>query len=103
MAIATFGNFQVDMTKPEFDPTSPDFLDATIGTNLDDDPTSVTGTSSEIIATFPTDWVIIYRGNFTLGLNSPITGFEVDQPGNALVFSITKIAGLTANTVVSMN
>ena len=58
MAIATFGNFQVDMTNP-------DFLDAIIGTNLDDDP-QVSVMPTQIIETFPTNWVFIFQGNFTL-------------------------------------
>src|SRR5262245_11039791 len=99
MAIARFGNFQVDMTTPEFDPNNPDFLNATIGTNIDGDPSSVSATSTAISGTFPTGWVVIYRGNFTLGVNSPITGFEIDKPGHALVFSVTKIAGLTVDTL----
>src|SRR5215467_9998153 len=101
MATLTFGNLQVDMTKPEFDITGPDFLDATIGANLDDDNPQESALPGQIILTFPTQWVITYQGNFTLGLNSPITGFEVDQPGDALLFSVTKISGLTVNTALN--
>jgi len=92
MAVAHFGNFQVDMTNDNF-------LDPIVGSNFDQDPGVSLG-PTEVTEFFPSGARAVIHGNFTLGLNSTITGIDMynppgSLPGDALVISVTGLSGLT--------
>jgi len=96
MAVAHFGNFQVDMTNDNF-------LDLIFGSNFDQDP-GISVTPTEVTEFFPSGAKVVIHGNFTQGLNSAITGTDVyNPPGDAFVLSITGLSGVTVGSIVNLS
>ncbi len=101
MAIATFGNFAVNLE----DEAS---LVAIFGTDFDGIPSGVPLTPTEITTVFPSGAKVVFGGSFTLVnggtqvlAGDPVTSITYFRPGNVLLLSITGITSVTAGQLLS--
>ena len=96
MASVTFGNFRVDMTDPNF-------LAPIFGHNFDGTPVVGAPGFDQVTVRFPSGATVVFHGNFTLGMGSPVTGVDMNAPGIGLLVGISGLTGLTIGGLLGLS
>src|SRR5689334_19498270 len=102
MAVATFGNFAVDLTDPNF-------FDNLFGSDFSEQPSPQSSSPTQLVSVFPSGAKVIFNGSFTFDQfgrvlpSSTINEIIFDKPGDQLALDLSGIVGFTAAAATNAN